>query len=84
MLACKELGFPELSDLKSLEAAVLSRLVGSAGERLKLKDLEKPLLRTAMSVADDKPDTLRGAVIRRWLAGESPGGAAADAVPVRR
>jgi hypothetical protein len=78
-LACRELGFPELTDLKSVQAAVLSRLVGSAAESLKLKDLEKQLPRTAMGVNNDKPDTLRGAVIRQWLAGESPDGAAPHA-----
>jgi hypothetical protein len=76
-LACRELGFPEYSDLKSVQAAVLSRLVGSAAEPLKLKDLEKQVPRTALGVSNDKPDTLRGAVIRRWLAGGSSDGAAA-------
>ena len=74
-LACRELGFPEYSDLKSVQAAVLSRLVGSAAEPLKLKDLEKQVPRTALGVSNDKPDTLRGAVIRRWLAGGSSDGA---------
>ena len=75
-IACRELGFPDLSDLKSVQAAVLSRLVGSL-EALKRKDLEKQVPRTALGVTNDKPDTLRGAVIRRWLAGESSDGAPA-------
>lgn len=68
-LACKELGFPEITDLKSLQAAVLSRLVGSA-QALKPKELEKQLPRVAMGTTSDTPDELRKAVLRKWLAGE--------------
>jgi hypothetical protein len=67
-LACREAGFPEESSLKGLLRAALCRVL-RADERLTLDQVKKQLPRAVMGTPDGKPDTLRAAVIREWLAG---------------
>jgi hypothetical protein len=66
-LVCRELGFPELTDLKALEAAVISRLLQSP-EALPLKNAIEQLVRIKLGAPRGKVDELRQALVAQWIA----------------
>lgn len=68
-LVCRELGFPDLTDLKSLEAAVISRML-HAPQPLPLKNAIEQLVRIKLDAPRGKVDELRQAVVAQWV-GES-------------
>jgi hypothetical protein len=65
-LVCKELGFPGLTDLKALEAAVLSRMLNSP-DPLPLKNAIEQLVRVKLGAPRGKVDELRQAVVAQWV-----------------
>lgn len=67
-LVCRELGFPELTDLKALEAAVLSRVIESP-DPLPLKNAIEQLVRIKLNAPRGKVDELRQAVVAQWVSG---------------
>jgi hypothetical protein len=84
-LVCKELGFPGLTDLKALEAAVLSRILKSP-EPLPLKNAIEQLVRLKLGAPRGKVDELRQAVVAQWVgegepAQHSPAEASGDDLP---
>jgi hypothetical protein len=74
-LVCRELGFPELSDLKALEAAVLSRVLG-AGQVLAAKSAIEQLVRVKLNAPRGKVEELRQSLIAGWVRGDGNGDAA--------
>lgn len=69
-LVCRELGFPDLTDLKSLEAAVISRML-QAPEPLPLKNAIEQLVRIKLGAPRGKVDELRQAVVAHWVGGSA-------------
>lgn len=65
-LVCRELGFPQLTDMKSLEAAVISRLL-DAPQALLLRDAIEQLVRLKLNAPRGKVEELRQAIIARWI-----------------
>ncbi len=64
-LACKELNFPDLTDLKEVKAAVLSRLAGSA-ERLPLDELATQLPRVVLGTPRGGLAAFRQVALAEW------------------
>jgi hypothetical protein len=69
-LAFKELKFPDETNLAGLKAAALSRLLGS-GNKLKMKEIEKQLPKKVLNANRSGADSLREAILRRWLNGSA-------------
>lgn len=68
-LACKELGFPQLSSLADLKAQALSRLLGES-QPLKPSDLARQVPRILLGATRGGLDGLRDTVLAGW--GDSP------------
>ncbi|HEY8505026.1 MAG TPA: hypothetical protein VIL46_10625, partial [Gemmataceae bacterium] len=70
-LACKELGYPDVSSPEELVRVVLSQFLG-AEKTLSQKEILKQLPRRVAGASNNSPAALREAVLRRWVGGAEP------------
>ena len=82
-LVCKVLGFPELSDFKSLQAAVLGRLLDPP-QALPPDAAVEQFVRVQFGARRGKVDELRQALIAEWVRGGEPGRAPQPTTPADR
>ena len=66
---CKTLGFPGISDYKTLEARVLEKLLGTPAGLTPAAATEQ-FIRHRLGARQGKPDEIRTSALRRWLAEE--------------
>ncbi len=69
-MVCGEIGFPGISDYKTLEAKVLEKSIGTTG--LTPKNATEQFIRSRLGSKQGKVGEIRTSTLREWLAGATP------------